>query len=268
MKWLLLITWFLVTNAFAVCNTPISRNNELLRPTSPGFNGDMNRLYTRLNELPGDCINNSSITSDQFPDDEFTAVMFADESVTTSKIASGVIPSFGKPLRIRAYSSPGQSTWTKQSDVGSILVQVVGAGGGASSVSASAGTHSSFGTHCTGNGGGVGRTADAPVFYIVGAGGTASGGDINLTGASGERGSISPLARGGFSMFGPYGRGAHGSLNGSGGGGAGGYCMKVISKDALGDTETVTIGSGGQNLSGNGNSAPKGGLVLVYEYGR
>lgn len=261
MKFIFLVLLFFSINSFAVCISPISRTNVLTKPTSARYNGDLSLLFDQLNDLSGSCINDNSITENQFPDSSLTVDKFADSSVTNAKFAEGVIPSFGKPLRIKAYTSSG--TWIKQADVGSILVQVVGGGGGTGSFNASAGTASSFGSHCIGNGGSAAinnaETSSSP-------GGSSSGGDVNLPGGAGDRPSLEPISRGGISMLGPYGRGGA-DIQANGGGGAGGFCMKVISKNALSDSVTVTIGNAGLNLSGNGVNGTKG-LVIIYEYGR
>ena len=174
----------------------------------------------------------------------------------------------GSLLRVTAFTSSG--TWTKQADVGSVLVQVVG-GGGSGSSSGGAGGTSSFGSHCSATGG-----AKAPgvntvsVTGGVGSGGVGSGGDINLRGGNGG------FSTGGSSYFGGGSGGAAPSNTGGGGGtgwtsaptnatyggGAGGFSQKLIQAADLSATETVTIGAGG-------TTAPTGGsgIVIVYEYG-
>lgn len=93
----------------------------------------------------------------------------------------------------------------------------VGAGGAKETV----GGNSSFGAHCQGNGG-----AGATSYYGF-AGGSASGGDINLTGGMSDAGGPYKGGQGGDSHMG-QGGGAEESDNGSagvlyGGGGAGGF---------------------------------------------
>jgi hypothetical protein len=56
--------------AFAVCSSPISRSNFTSNQvlTSTRLNTDFNTAYTRLNELPGDCITDETITSAKIDD--------------------------------------------------------------------------------------------------------------------------------------------------------------------------------------------------------
>lgn len=119
------------------------------------------------------------------------------------------------------------------SSVSSVSV-TVGSGGSGKSVNSNgvvtAGT-SSFGSYCSATGG---NTGDGN-WSIGGGGGTASGGDINISGGDGQGGHIDLTASyvtggtGGASWYGSGGRGAsrqstgsyrHGQAYGSGGGGA------------------------------------------------
>lgn len=260
--------------ANAVCLVPISRDNinPGQVPTSVAYNSDFDNLYARANTVPGNCLLDLSLREKQIEDGAIGTTHFANASVTTPKLANGALPTFGKLIRIRHLTASG--SWTKSNDVGFVVIHVVGGGGGYSSN----GGNSSFGAHCTANGGASGASG--------GAGGTASSGDINLTGGSGMRGTSTGYfistgisgytsfgGYGGHSRLNPFGQGGsyyHRLLNDGGstrwGGGSGGYCMKVIQAINLNSPEVVTVGSGG---TGPTNSNPgKNGIVLIYEYGR
>jgi hypothetical protein len=132
--------------------------------------------------------------------------------------------------------------------VGATETVTIGAGGAGAASTGNAGGNSSFGAHCTANGGSAssGRTG--------GAGGTASGGDINIPGGDGSDGidgydtNKSHGGSGGNSYFGGGGKGTSGGSDFSGAnatvyGGGGG-------------------GSHGTGTGGNG----KDGIVIVTEY--
>ncbi|NDB58390.1 hypothetical protein EB001_08080 [bacterium] len=148
-----------------------------------------------------------------------------------------------------------------------IIVEVVGSGGVSTStysVTPNGGT-SSFGTFCSATGGNG-------FSYSSASGGSGSGGDINMTGATG---SLHGLTTGGYNFgylvtaqaAGPvyvsYGSGGQGtqyvgtnSYVTQVGGGAGGYARKKILASALASSETITIGTTGMS----------NGLVVVWEY--
>lgn len=163
------------------------------------------------------------------------------------------------PPQVVVFTSSG--TWTKDTGLKYVVVEVVGGGGGgaagsfeggggaggysrktilasilgatetvtvgAGGATEVAGSNSSFGSHCTGNGGGTTTTqAGAP-------GGSATGGDVNFNGGSGtwggENGSGSP------------------DFNGTGG--------------------SSYFGTGtNSGAGGNNNSAGQTGIVIVTEY--
>lgn len=266
---LIIFVMILVAEAQAVCSVPISRNNinPGQIPTSAAYNADFDNLYTRTNNVPGDCIVDGSIREKQIEDASLGTSKFADESVTASKFATGVLPVYGIPLRIRVINTPGAASWGKGADVGSILVQVVGGGGGSGAFNraATAGGQSTFGTHCIANGGG-GASSTGADGSAGGAGGTASSGNINLTGGSGAK-SNPMFGAGGRSFLGTVGAGAHQTeYQGGGGGGAGGYCAKLIQAIDLADSVAITIGAGGTYTTAG--LAGTNGAVIIYEYGK
>lgn len=169
-----------------------------------------------------------------------------------------------------------------------VEVQGGGGGGGGTNQPGYSGGGSAFGSHCSASGGqGGGNGHPNP----GGVGGSGTGGDLNITGATGEP---APIAQsggdprlggtGGASYF--HAGGAHrynhsntnafgrpgvmgsggGSNTTSSGGGAGGYARKQITADMLETTETVTVGSGGAQVSSGYRSAGGDGLVIVWEY--
>lgn len=267
MKLFILALSLISVNAFAVCSTPITRSpigaNSVL--TSTKYNADVNTAYNRVNNLPGDCVVDASITAAKIATGSITTAKIADGAITAAKVASDAIPEVGRLLRVSAYTEA--STWTKGSDVGSVFVQVVGAGGASYHASATNGGGSAFGSHCTALGGS--KPASGGYGAAGGAGGTSTGGDINLTGGTGDTCPLSGFGYygyGGVSFLGHYGAGGIGSdVAISGGGGAGAYCAKLIQRADLSATETITVGSGGTNPASR-TQPGEDGIVIVYEY--
>lgn len=257
------------SSAWAVCSTPIIRTSVGASSvlTSTRYNSDVNTAYNRVNNLPGDCLIDASISTSKIANGAITTSKIADGAITAAKVATGTIPEIGRLLRVKSFTTSG--TWTKASDVGSVLVHVVGGGGASYFSGATNGTDSSFGGHCIGKGG----TVPAGATTAGGLGGASQNGDVNLNGGSGElvfsvNNNIYMNGSPGYSMLGDYGRGGVGSTSApSPGGGAGGYCSKIIQSEFLGSTETVTIGAGGTN-PGASTTPGKSGIVIVYEYSK
>lgn len=253
-----------IGNAFAVCSSPILRDDagygSIL--TSARYNSELNTAFNRSNNLPGDCIIDGTVTAMKLAVGAITTSKIKDGAITAAKLAPGAIPPSGRLIRVKTFIASG--TWTRGPDVGSVMVQVVG-GGGASFYSGSTnGQPSSFGTLCVANGG-LRPVSGGLTGSAGGGGGAASNGDINLSGSNGEIG-YSDSGYGGISMIGQYGSGGMGSHDApSGGGGAGGYCSRLIQRELLSATETVTVGAGGSN-GGPGVVSAKNGIVIVYEY--
>lgn len=192
----------------------------------------------------------------------------------------------GRLLRINVFNNSG--TWTKQSDVGSIIVHVIGGGGGGGSnvgggggaggysmkfISAASLSASEPVTVGSGGSGGAGGTANdgasgggssfGAYLSATGGGGGAqsggpgglpgvgSGGDINLSGGGGGTGQVS----------GTYISGIGGNTIFGGGG-------RNTVTTASGDNGSVNTGGGGggggtsYGAGGNGGS----GIVIVYVY--
>lgn len=161
-------------------------------------------------------------------------------------------------------SFTASGTWTKDAGLKYIVVEGVGAGADASGTSSgggggyfrklilaaslgatetvTVGTHSnpggdtSFGSHCTGRGGGFGGTRLT--------GGTATGGDLNIQGGDG-------IDSGSGGTGGNYGVGGQSQLGSS--------------SSAAGAAHGYGAGGSGQNGGGGGSSGTDG-IVIVTEY--
>lgn len=87
MKNILILGLILLThNLWAVCTSPISRTNNTTGQvlTSTKYNLDVNTVYAKVNNLPGDCITDSTVTTSKI----------ADEAITAAKIAADVLAKF------------------------------------------------------------------------------------------------------------------------------------------------------------------------------
>jgi hypothetical protein len=184
----------------------------------------------------------------------------------------------GAPI-VRTYVNSGSPhTWTKPSGLKYIVVEGVGGGGNgyappsnegggggggggyfkklipAASLGATetvtvgaAVQNTSFGSHCTGNAGATASSATG------GAGGSATGGDINIPGGNGGRGE----GNAGSNIWEFGGAGGDSSL-GRGGGNSSGN---------LGGSQGHLYGGGGAGgASGGGGGGGAAGIVIVTEY--
>lgn len=74
---IMLLVLIFASDLFAVCNTPISRNtfspNTVL--TSSELNLQFNTVYNQVNDLPGDCIEDGTITSDKLNVGDFNVLL-------------------------------------------------------------------------------------------------------------------------------------------------------------------------------------------------
>ena len=90
---LIVFAMILMSEAMAVCSSPIARTNfsNLQVLTSTRLNTELNTVYTRANELPGDCITAESITSTQIDDGTIVnADISASAAIAMSKVAYSV----------------------------------------------------------------------------------------------------------------------------------------------------------------------------------
>lgn len=88
------ILFFLIftLDAMAVCSSPVARTNfaVLEKLTSARLNSELNTVYSRVNELPGDCITNSTVTSAKILDGTIVNADISDTaaiSLTKTKYA-------------------------------------------------------------------------------------------------------------------------------------------------------------------------------------
>jgi len=141
----------------------------------------------------------------------------------------------------------GSGNWTVPAEVYRIKVTATGGGGG----NTSAGAATTFST-ITANGGGSASGA------TPGTGGTASGGDVNISGSPGNL-IISAYVyggSGGVSAMGSPGKGSGASATDADGGGAG-TAIKVFSVEP-GDLLAYSVGASG------GGSATAGIIIIEY----
>jgi hypothetical protein len=209
-----------------------------------------------------------------------------DASVTGNLTVTGTVTDAGAGYVMQTYTSP--ATWTKPAGLKAVKVTVVG-GGGASRTATPAptiptnpvtsGGTSSFGSFLSATGGGL-SSPNVPVS--AGAGGSGSGGDINVSGQPGRDVPSASCSVGGNSALGfgqgaiisevgasgiAYGGGAHANSV-SGGAGGGGASIEFISAPSIPGPVSVTVGAGGTI---SGPTAPNGGnggagIVIVEEF--
>lgn len=186
-------------------------------------------------------------------------------------------------VNIQEFTSSG--TYTPTSGMKYCIVQIVGGGGasGGTSVAGNAGGTTSLGSIFTAPGG-AGGAALAPGNTAGALGGTATGGDVNIpggtgndcgiinsTGVNGAGGStlygygVSKLGGGSIGVgFGAGGTGTSNTSSTSGSGGGGSSSIKAISAVTIGSSQTVTIGAGG--TAGSGGFAGRPGIVIITEF--
>ena len=129
-------------------------------------------------------------------------------------------------------------------------------------------------------GGGAGGNDNGGVTGY-GKGGTATGGDLNISGGnSGTSGQTGAPGVGGISMFGypnfsqtaggsiaqgvGYGVGASTTYGSAEGGGGGAYCKRSLSASDIGASQSMTVGAGGTNGFGSAGGRP--GIIIVTEF--
>jgi hypothetical protein len=215
---------------------------------------------------------------------------------TALPVASGGTGLTTVPHTITVYTS-GSGTYTTPTNCKAILIELIGAGGGGGGTQSNynvggatgtAGGNTTFGS-LTG-GGGPGGTVSA----VPPAGGTASGGDVNITGGIGSNSVMQSSGAvgnyGGVGFFGggvgPGGdgqpapspaansgsggasTGTSGSATPGGGGSSGGYVRKLINSPAA--TYSYAVGAGGAagtpGAGYNTSSAGAAGIIIVTEF--
>lgn len=184
---------------------------------------------------------------------------------------------------IQVFTS-GSGTYTRPASARAIVVRMVGGGGGGAggdtaingAASGVDGGVTTFGSALLTCNGGI-KGTNAP---SSGAGGTATGGDFNISGGRGT-GQVNNVAfmngfPGGGSAFGGSpalgagGGGGNGgpSLQTGGAGGAGGYLEKLIASPSM--TYAYAIGAAGTGgaggTSGGAGAAGGAGIIIVIEF--
>lgn len=94
MKSIFLLALMVFThNLWAVCSSPISRTNVGANAilTSTKYNLDANTVYNKVNNLPGDCVNDDSLNGSKLVDASVTNVKLAANAVGTSNVQDGAI---------------------------------------------------------------------------------------------------------------------------------------------------------------------------------
>jgi hypothetical protein len=122
---LLTVLFFVVEKVNAVCSSPISRNNfnALQVLTATRLNTELNTVYTRANELPGDCITDESITSTQIDDGTIVnSDISGTAAILRSKLAT---PNYA----ISSSSGSFSSCNTTETDVTNLSVSLTTTGG-------------------------------------------------------------------------------------------------------------------------------------------
>ena len=146
-----------------------------------------------------------------------------------------------------ATRTSGSGNYTVPAGVDRLKVTCVGGGGGGgASLNGGGGGSTTFGSLTAGGGGGG---------FLVGtdgSGGSASGGDINLSGITG----------GTPAYFSTLGSGGAGS-GGGGNGGSGAVCIGVVAAEP-GDVIAYAVGSGGAGGSGGGVAGSAGIIIIEY----
>lgn len=213
--------------------------------------------------------------------------------------AAGVVSGGGRyassalPIVPQIYvQTTGSGTFTTPTNAQWLEVTLVGGGGGGAGSgtgpgAATAGGNSTFGSSfLTSNGGALGRTDN-----LGAAGGTASGGDLNIPGSDGKSGGVSPHD-GGDGGSGFFGGGAPGAVpgnagvaatvvgtggsgggggaaaNSGGGGGAGAYCFKLITSPSASYAWAIAAAgaAGTAGTAGTNGGAGASGLLVVKTY--
>lgn len=133
MKKLILLIALFATQAHAVCTSPISRTNNTANQvlTSTKYNLDLNTVYSKVNNLPGDCITDETITTDKIADEAVTAAKI-DGDVLAKFIPAGTILPFGGTVVPTGFllCNGQQVSRTTYSDLYAVIGNNFGSGNG------------------------------------------------------------------------------------------------------------------------------------------
>lgn len=170
---ILLMSLFLISlEAWAVCSAPISRTNNTTGQvlTSTKYNLDLNTVYSKVNALPGDCIDDSSIATAKLASASVTTAKLAAE-VTAKFMPAGAILPFGGSIAPAGYllcdgSAVSRTTYA---DLFAVVGTSFGSGNGSTTF-----TLPDFrGRFLRGVDGGAGRDEDRATRTAMSAGGGA-----------------------------------------------------------------------------------------------
>jgi hypothetical protein len=200
--------------------------------------------------------------------------------VNVSSVSLNVANNFIPPVPSKVeFSTPGSYTYTMPNVYSQAIVRVYGGGGGGGNsgfspagVAGANGTNSSFNVTVLARGGQAGNGAsigEGNPDGESGAGGLASGGDVNIQGYVGpcpgpDGGLGGVLSRDAT----PYGGGG-GGTTGPGGsqvggaGGSGGYSQKTYTDSELTGNVAILVGSGGAGAGTAGDGA-NGGVTIEF----
>jgi hypothetical protein len=90
---LLLISLMFASQVMAVCSSPISRPaySALTTLTASSLNTNLDTVYTRANELPGDCVTDATISSDKLSTDLNPVLKGIKEGCFVSRSTAAII---------------------------------------------------------------------------------------------------------------------------------------------------------------------------------
>jgi microcystin-dependent protein len=161
------------TNAFAVCSSPISRTNNTTNQvlTSTKYNLDLNTVYSKVNNLPGDCLTDATISTSKLIDQSVTADKIA-AAVLAKFVPAGSIVAFGGTVAPTGYLlCNGQAvSRTDYADLFTAIGTAFGSGNGSTTFN----VPDFRGRFLRGVDGGVGRDPDRASRTAMNSGGNAA----------------------------------------------------------------------------------------------
>lgn len=136
MKNMLILLMMLVTcESFAVCSSPISRSNYGFGTvlSSSTLNTDLNSVYTRANELPGDCITDATITNSKLVAETVESDRIKNGTIVNADISASAAIARSKLASVNYTISSSSSTFstnsTSATDVTNLSVSITTTGG-------------------------------------------------------------------------------------------------------------------------------------------
>lgn len=110
----LIIALTFTSHAIAVCSSPISRTNNSANAvlTSTKYNADVNAVYTRANELPGDCVTTGTITTTQILNETIASADVLNGTLVNADINASAAIDISKVSLFAATISETQTSGT------------------------------------------------------------------------------------------------------------------------------------------------------------